>query len=364
MKRSSNTFIIAAVIGVGLAAAAWFGLPRLMPSADSGEGKKDLTATVQRRDIESSLLLTGEVTPAFQVEVKSEVSGKVQQIHANPGQYMRKGEPLMTIDDTDLQSEKKSSQTEIEGAELEVGKNRGNYERAKALYEQKLISKEVFANLEADLAISENALEKAQRRLQLVEDRLSKTRILAPADGTVLDILINEGQVVVAAASVNAGTILMNFADLSKLLIMSHVNQVDAAQIQTGQSVEVNVNSADDKPIRARIEFMAPLATVKNNIKGFEVQALIEDNDGRLKPGMSVSMDVPVARASRAVSVPLTAVFRENKDKIVYVRKGTATEKRKVVVGVSDLSFAEIKSGLDEGEEILLVEPSVPHSKS
>lgn len=366
MKRSSNILSIAGILAAVLIAAGWFVVPGLMRSDRQEEKKKDLVATAQRRDIASNLLLTGEVTPAFQVEVKSEVSGKVKQIHTQAGQYIHKGDPLITIDDTDLLSEKASAQTEIEGAQLEVDKNRGNYERAKALYEQKLISKEVFANLEADLAISENALEKAERRLQLVMDRLSKTRILAPADGTVLDILVNEGQVVVAAASVNAGTILMNFADLSKLLINSHVNQVDAAQIQAGQSVAVNITNADDTPIRARIEFIAPLATVKNNIKGFEVQALIEDNDGRLKPGMSVSMDVPVARADKAVSVPVTAVFRDNRDRIVYVRKGGGPAvKRKVVVGITDLSYAEIKSGLEEGEEILLTEPAAsPHTKS
>ncbi len=83
---------------------------------------------------------------------------------------------------------------------------------------------------------------------------------------------------------------------------------------------------------------------MKNNIKGFEVHAEIEDNDGRLKPGMSVSMNVPVARASKAVSVPVTAVFRDRKENVVYVRNGDNTEKRKVVLGVTDLSFAEVKS--------------------
>jgi RND family efflux transporter MFP subunit len=317
----------------------------------------DVVAHAERRDIESYLLLTGEVTPAFQVEVKAEVGGKVKQLHVATGQFVKQGEMLVTIDDTDLLTEKSAAETDIEGARLAVEKNRGNYERAKALYEEKLISKEVFANLEADLAIAENTLEKSRSRLRTVEDRLSKTRILAPADGTVLDVLVNEGQVVVAAASVNAGTVLMNFADLSRLLINSHVNQVDAPQLAVGQTMQVEAPDGLEKSIRAKIEFIAPVAVVKNNIKGFEVQAVIEADEGRLKPGMSVSMTVPIRRADRAVAVPVTAVFTENKTSVVYVRKGDVITKRKVVVGVSDLSFAEIKSGLEEGEEILLIEP-------
>jgi RND family efflux transporter MFP subunit len=324
----------------------------------------DRVALAERRDIESNLLLTGEVTPAFQFDIKPEVGGKVKKLHAITGQFIKSGEPLATIDDRDLLTEKQSAQTEIDGAQLSVEKNRGNYERAKALFEEKLISKEVFANLEADLAIAENTLAKARARLRGVEDRLQKTRILAPADGTVLDLLVNEGQVVVAAASVNSGTILMNFADLSRLLINSHVNQVDAPMLKEGHEILVNPTSGTDKPIKAKIEFIAPVATVKNNIKGFQVQALIQENDGRLKPGMSVSMNVPIGQAHQAVSVPVAAVFRDNKQSVVYVRKGGNTEKRTVEVGLTDLSFAEIKSGLQEGEEILLIEPSASGEKS
>jgi multidrug efflux pump subunit AcrA (membrane-fusion protein) len=77
-----------------------------------------------------------------------------------------------------------------------------------------------------------------------------------------------------------------------------------------------------------------------------------------LKPGMSVSMTVPVAKASDALSVPVTAVFREQKQNVVYVRKAGAVERREVQLGISDLGFAEIRSGLEEGEEILLYQPS------
>src|SRR5690606_9535612 len=113
----------------------------------------------------------------------AEVGGKIRKIHVEIGQFVEKGGLLVTIDDTDLLTEKAAAETEIEGAQLAVDKNRGNYERARSLHDQKLISKEVFANLEADLAISANTLEKAKSRLQIVMDRLNKTQITAPVDG-------------------------------------------------------------------------------------------------------------------------------------------------------------------------------------
>jgi multidrug efflux pump subunit AcrA (membrane-fusion protein) len=115
------------------------------------------------------------------------------------------------------------------------------------------------------------------------------------------------------------------------------------------------------------VEFVAPLATVKNDIKGFQVQALILDNEGRLKPGMSVSMTVPIGDAKAALSVPIAAVFNEDDENVVYVRSsapGEIADRRLVTVGLSNLSFAEITSGLEEGEEILLVNPRLLKSGS
>jgi RND family efflux transporter MFP subunit len=344
-----------------LAVASWQGWLR-MPREDAVDAASP-TVTATRDDVDSRLLLSGEVTPAFQVDVKAEVGGKVKIIHVAPGQKVKKDDLLVTIDDTDLLNELASAETEIEGAQLTVDKNRGNYERARALFDQKLISKEVFSNLEADYRIAQNTLEKSERKLQTVKDRLSKTRILSPGDGTILDVMVNEGQVVVAAASVNSGTALMQFGDVSRLIINAHVNQMDVARLSPGSTMQIHL-SGDDK-VDAKIEFIAPVATVKNNIKGFEVQAALENNDGRLKPGMSVSMDVPVGHVEGAVTVPVSAVFNEKDGKVVYVRKGGGqVERRKVAVGLTDLIRAEIKSGLDEGEEILLVEPPPGHVKS
>jgi RND family efflux transporter MFP subunit len=362
MKAVLRWFFVLAILG-GLAAGGYWARNKWGKTTPVSD-RPEMMTTAERRDIESNLLLTGEVTPAYKSDIKSEVGGKIRELHVHVGEFVKKGGLLVTIDDTDLLTEKNSAQTDIDGAELSVNKNRANFERAASLFKQKLISQEVYDNLKADLEISENTFLKAKSRLQLVMDKLAKTKITAPADGTVLDIPVTEGLVVVAAASVNSGTVLMTFADLSQLLIESHVNQVDAPRLVRGQAVEVNMSDTTDAPVKARIEFIAPLAIVKNNIKGFEVQALIEDTEDRLKPGMSVSMNVPVGAAQHAVSVPVSAVFKDSKQNVVYVRKGGSTEKRKVTVGVNNLSYVEIKSGLNEGEEILLVEPSLAPAKS
>jgi multidrug efflux pump subunit AcrA (membrane-fusion protein) len=117
--------------------------------------------------------------------------------------------------------------------------------------------------------------------------------------------------------------------------------------------------------MEATISFVAPIATVKNNVKGFQVQALIDKPNPRLRPGMTVNMTVPIASVDDAVSVPIAAVFKgDGNKKVVYVRNGETTEKREVKIGVTNIDFAQILAGVEVGEQIMLVEPEKAQKRS
>ncbi len=354
MKKPALLFTIALLAGGGW---YFFGGKMAKPAAPAAVGDRSL-ARVEKRDIESSIELSGDVTPSFQLDVKSEVGGKLKALHVVPGQTVKTGSLLAEIDDRDLLTEKETALTEIEGAKLSMGKAQKNYERSRELFDEKLISREVFDNLTAEFEIAQNGLVKAQRKLQLVEDRLRKTKVLCPTDGTVLTAPVTQGQVVIAAASVNNGTTLMTIANLSTLLIEIHINQVDKAKLSLEKNVQIRTEALKDETMDARISFIAPIATTKNSVKGFQVQAIIEKPDPRLSPGMTVTLTIPIAHVEDAISVPVTAVFKsEGNKKVVYVKSGDATEKREVKVGVTNIDHAQILKGVKEGEEILLVEP-------
>jgi len=354
MKKIVLILTLAALAGGG-----WFFLGGRMPKTEVKEAAGErLLARVEKRDIESSIDVSGDVTAAFQLDVKPEVGGKLKALHIVAGQTVKQGDLLAEIDDRDLLTEKDSALTEIEGAKLSMEKAKKNYERSRNLFDEKLISREVFDNLTAEFEISQNGLVKAQRKLQLVEDRLRKTKVLSPTDGTALTVPVIQGQVVIAAASVNSGTTLMSIANLSTLQIEMHINQVDKAKLTLDKVVQIHAEALKEEAMEARISFIAPIATTKNSVKGFQVQALIDKPDPRLSPGMTVTLNVPIARADDAISVPVTAVFKsEGNKKVVYVKTGDSTEKREVKVGVTNIDHAQILNGVKEGEQILLIEP-------
>jgi RND family efflux transporter MFP subunit len=356
--KKSITLVLLAVLGVG----GWlaYGHRDAFASKGAEEIPDRFVARAEKRDIDSTVEVSGDVTPAFQIDVKAEVGGRVKALHVEPGDLVKEGDVLVEIDDRDLLSEKESALTEIEGAQLAMQKAKNNFDRGQELSDSKLISREVFDNLNSEYAIAKNGLTKAERKLQLVEDRLRKTKVLAPMDGTVLAAAtpLVEGQVVIAAASVNNGTTLMTIANLSKLLVDMQINQVDYRALTPNQIVKLRAESLKDIEMEARISFISPVAAPKNSVKGFQVRALIEKPNERLRPGMTVNIVIPIGSANDAVSVPISAVFKgEGRNKVVYVRNGDTTEKRQVKIGVTNTDFAQVISGVIEGEEILLVEP-------
>ncbi len=359
MKHPRSIFflLVIALLGGG---GWWLWTQRETALAEEPDIPSHQLTSASRRNIESKLTVYGDVSPAVQVEVKPEVGGKVKKIHAAPGDKIQAGDLLLEIDDSELQNEKAAALTEVEGAKLSAAKTRRNFERSAALFEEKLISREIYENLDADLKLAENNLDRATRRLEIVEERLRKTRIHAPIDGTLLTLYVQEGQVVSAAASVNSGTSLMLVANLDRLLVDSHVNQVDVARIQRGKSVYLANDAIPGERMPARIAFIAPVASTKNNVKGFAIEVAIERVHPMIRPGMTVSIHVPLGTASDAVTVPVGAVFDdEEAGSVVWVvNEARRAEKRRVDVGLSDLFFAEIKDGLQPGETILLVRPS------
>ena len=354
--------IVILLVIVVIGAAAWLSLSGKLQAqkSDATDGPATF-ARVEKRDISFTIEVSGDIEPEFTIEVKSEVGGKLKALHVEAGQVVKQGDLLAEIDDRDLLTERESAITEIEGTKLTLEKSRKNFERGKELFQGKLISDEVFDNLSAEYALAQNSTLRAERKLQLVEDKLRKTKVLAAADGTVLDVPVIEGQVVIGAASVNNGTTLMELADLTKLLVVTHINQVDVARITMDQRVKLRVESLPDEDMEAQVTKIALVAAIKNNVKGFEVKAMIDDPSPKLRPGMTVNMTVPIAKASDVVSVPIAAVFKgDGRSKVVYVRNGDAAEKRVVTVGITDINFAQIEKGLAEGEEILLTEPPRP----
>jgi RND family efflux transporter MFP subunit len=360
MKTWIWIIIALALAGTG----AWFGLPYLkaLQKPEDPLLSQPLTATVERRDIETVVEVAGDINPLVQVEVKAEVSAKIKKLLVEPGQVVKVGQTLVELDDSDLLTERASSEIEISQTRVELEKAKRDLDRNKRLFEKNLVSEQTYLDADTAFKIASAQQQQAEKRLQIVQDKIAKTKVNAPIAGTALDVPTVEGQVVVAAASVNSGTMLVKLADMSKLLIATHVNQVDIAKLKEGMAVNFTVDSIGTQVMSGKIYRISPLAAVKNNVKGFTVEILIENPDPGLKPGMTANVIVPIDKAPGVLAVPLAAVFSEpGGGKVAYVEKGSgdakSVEKRDITIGASNIDFVEVKQGVSENETVLLVKP-------
>lgn len=385
----------------------------LKSGGDSASKKpaQPTTAVITTRDINFAITAAGDIGPVDTVSVRPEVGGLISKLTLDIGDKVKKGDILFELDDKDLQTEKSSRKTEIAGAKLAVEtqkiqlekskinydrardplsthkiqleKSKLNYDRTTDLFSNKLVSQEVFDNARLDfennkvlaqevldnarldydltknnLDIALNRLETAQTALQQVEDKLLKTIIRAPFDSTILTRPVSVGQAVSGSSGFNSGTEVFAIANLSDMIITAHINQADVTRLKVDQAVTVSVEAVAGLKLVGHVDRIAPQATFRNGVKGYSTRIILKNAENSVRPGMTANLSIPLVSAGNVLAVPLAAVFTEQDQRFVYVKKGDDKfERQPVQLGVADYDFAEVTKGLSGGEVVSLVTP-------
>ena len=359
MKFLSSLLVVAALAGGG-----WYlwNHRAALPSASAASPNpgRASSAVIETRSIRFAVSAAGDIGPAEQVSVRPEVNGKIEDLPVDVGDAVKKDALLFKLDDRDLQIEHDGQLKSVERTRLELGQAEREFKRAQDLFSNRLISQELFEDARTKFDLAKNALDRAQKSLDLVVDRLRRTRVTAPFDCTVLTRPVSVGQAVSGSGGFNAGTEVLSIANLSDLVINAHINQADVTRLTVGQEVNVTIEAIPGLRIRGQVERLAPQSTIKNNIRGFAARILLKDVEKIVRPGMTANISIPVASADNVVAAPLAAVFTETNpetrqvERYAYVRRGEEWEKRRIDIGVSDYFFAEVTRGLSAGDEVSL----------
>jgi len=348
-------FIIIFAVIAGLGAGGYYFVKNQPKSAESDTAsRRPTTAVIEPRDISFAISAAGDIGPADQVSVRPEVNGRIIELPVDVGDEVKKGQLLVRLDDKELQTELASRVAQIDGARLQLLKAQRTYLRARDLFNENLVSREAFDDAKTDHDLATNALARALTDLSQVEERLSKTKIMAPFDCTVLTRPVSLGQTVSGAAGFNSGTEVMSIANLKDMVVNAHVNQADVIRLQQGREVEIQAESVPGVKMRGLVERIAPQALIKNGIKGFAARIAIKDIDHRVRPGMTAILSIPVSSADNVLAIPLAAVFTEGGERFAFVKTEEGFDRRPLVLGVTDYAFAEVIQGLTAGEVVSL----------
>ena len=332
---------------------------------DSSANKQEPARTVAVRTgtIVDKALAVGRIEPKKEITVKSKIPGIVRKVFVEVGQQVNVGDPLFDVapDPTPLEYAEANRQVQIYEVGFETAKR--ERERYASLRDKQLVSHQEYEIKEASCEEAELRLKLAREKLALIEsgrtriaDRAVDNIIKAPAAGTILSKLVEEGDPVVPLTSYQAGTELMTIAQMDDLLFKGNVDEIDVGKLSEGIGAEIEIGAIPNQKLTGTLTRISPKAHKEQGSTLFEVEIEIDTlNQDFLRAGYSANADIVIAKRESVLVVPERLVRIEDSVATVEVQDTTGVvAPREVETGLSDGINIEIVSGLSEGE--LLVE--------
>jgi macrolide-specific efflux system membrane fusion protein len=335
-----------------------------------------LTEPAHYGDISKSVTATGEVSPVQLVDVGAQVSGQIKTLAVTLGQEVKKGDLIAEIDSTTQQNELdinkaklNTYRAQLAARELAFKVAESQFAREKKLSERNAASAESLENAENALAQAQASLDEirsliiqAEISVATSETNLGYTRIVAPLDGTVVSIPVEEGQTV--NANQTAPTIVQ-IADLRHMEIKMQISEGDVTKVKTGLSVTFSILSEPDRIFRGVLNSVDPGPTSLTNgtyagsmdsstAVYYYGKLLIENLDGALRIGMTTQNTITIEEAQNVLIVPSIAINREGPNHFVVILAKNVPIKTLVTLGISDNMNTQILSGLKAGDQVVL----------
>lgn len=336
-----------------------------------------LTEKAKKGDIEQTVIATGSIRSNNRVEVGAQVDGKITELDVKLGQKVKKGDILARIDsmtqENDLEKAKSillSYKANLESKQIETDIKYSQYKRAEQLYKLKSISKEEYEDTKQSYYLAKSELKGIQENIKqaeidvkTAETELSYTTITSPIDGVVISIPVSEGQTVNSRQSTPT---IVQVADLTKMLIKPEISEGDITKLKVGQEVDFTILSAPNRVFKGKIASIDPADTTLTDDEYVEsvsnteaiyyyANVIVDNEDETLRIGMTTTSNIKIAEAKDVIIAPTTAIHKKNgKNYLNVLTPEKKVVEKEVVLGISDDLNTEIKSGLSEGEEIVL----------
>jgi len=334
--------------------------------AIDGSANKDdenQTFPVEIGSIIDKALAVGRIEPKIEISIKSKISGIVKKKYVEIGDKVKAGDPLFDIapDPTPLEFTEAKRLVEINQVSFDNAKR--EFDRTLSLKDKQLISNQEHDKAKAVYDEAELRLKLAKEKLSLIQsgstnssDRNVENVIRSSISGTVLSILVEEGDPVVPLTSYQAGTDLMTLAEMDNLVFKGNVDEIDVGKLYEGMEAEIEIGAIPNEKVNGTLKKISPKAHKEEGSTLFEVEINIKDlSKNFLRAGYSANADVIITKKEDILLIPERLIKIEDSVSSVEVQDtlGVITT-REITTGLSDGIKIEVVEGLDEGE--LLVE--------
>lgn len=324
---------------------------------------KVLMGTVSRENLVSVVSATGQITPKTYINVGANAMGRVTHFYVNEGDHVKRGQIVATIENVQQQANVAAQQATISAARTDINsfiaaentaeanvahakadleQKKLDYQRAQALFNAQVMSKQDFdakkaaydldvaslgqaqaglAQARAQTASQRGHLQTQQATLKVNEDMLNRTIAVAPFDGIVTNKPIREGEMVVTGIQNAEGSTLMTLADMSVITAEVKVDETDIVNVRNGQSADVTVDALPGKIFKGHVTEVGDQALLRSSgvatsqsttgveeAKDFKVVVTLDQPSDELRPGLSCTAKITTAKKDNIIAVPIQAL--------------------------------------------------------
>ena len=355
------------------------------------------TAAVEQGKIRSVVSTNGKIEPVNNFEAHAPLSTSVQRVLVKEGDSVKKGQLLVTLDDADARAQAARAQTQLKGAQadlaaIERGGNqeevlnlnvqqvkartehdsaKHNLDALKKLQEQGAASTGEVREAENNLARVDAQIEflkqkqtkrysnpevarvhaqreEAQAAFDATQDILAKSNVRAPFDGTVYSLPVKQG------GFVNSGDLLLQLADLRKVVVRAFVDEPDIARLAPGDPIEITWDAVPGRIWQATVAAVPSTVRLRGTRNVGETTSIVDNKDFKLLPNINVSVAIVAAEHDNVLVVPREAVRTDESTPYVLQIVGHSLKRQNVETALTNLTQVEIARGLSAKDVIAI----------
>ncbi|WP_298370504.1 efflux RND transporter periplasmic adaptor subunit [uncultured Lutibacter sp.] len=308
----------------------------------------NVTVSSPKTESESFITASGKVEAVQNANLSTRMMGYVTNVHVKVGQKVTKGQLLVSINSADINAQKAQVNASIAEAEAALKNAEKDYNRFKALFEEKSASQKEMDDITANYEMAKARLEAATQMKNQVNAQLSYSNITSPFSGVVTGKFINKGDMA------NPGMPLISVETPGKFQVMAMVPENEITSIKNGATANVLIKSTNDI-IKGKVTEVS--SSAKNTGGQYMVKVLLEESDVKLLSGMfaSVQFSSSNSNKSSAILIPTTSIIYRGELRGVYVVSESNTALlRWLRLGKEFGDYTEVLSGLSPNDKFVL----------
>lgn len=300
------------------------------------EAEKQLQA-VKIREItlqpfQDNYSVVGIVKPFESANVASEEGGLITYMPFDKGSRIGRGQTVVRF-------RKNFDNANYEQAMTQYELAKSNFERVEKLYNESISTEQDYTNAKFQLEL-------AGKSLDLLETRLEKEYVVSPISGIVTDKYLGKGEVA------GPGTPIISIVDVSRVKITAGIPERYIRDVSKGSPVSITFDVYPDEVFEGKVNYIAPVLSEAN--RTFEIEIVLQNKDGRLKPEMSANITVEQSTLQDAIVLPQDLIVDFGSEKFVFVLENDIAKKKTVTIGGRKNNDVMITSGLSAGDKLIV----------